>query len=122
MDLASLYFSSKGRISRKAYWLASLPLLALYIVAELLRDRGEASLEDAVLALIVLLVLMVPNVMLAIKRSHDRGKSGWFVLVSFIPVIGPIWLLVELGFLRGSEGENRFGPDPLAATPDAVLA
>jgi uncharacterized membrane protein YhaH (DUF805 family) len=121
MDLTSLYFSSKGRISRKVYWLASLPLLALYVVAELLRD-GEASLEDAVLALIVLLVLMVPNVTLAIKRCHDRGKSGWFVLISFIPVIGSIWLLVELGFLRGSEGENRFGPDPLAATPDAVLA
>ena len=121
MDLTSLYFSSNGRIPRKIYWLASLPLLALYIVAELLME-GQASLGSAVLALSVVLVLMVPSFMLAIKRFHDRGKSGWFVLISFIPVIGPIWLLVELGFLRGSEGENRFGPDPLAATPDGMLA
>ena len=121
MDLASLYFSSNGRISRKMYWLASLPLVALYIVAELL-IKGPSSLGDAVLALIVVLALSVPSFVLAIKRCHDRDKSGWFVLISFIPVIGPIWLLVELGFLRGSAGENRFGPDPLAPTRHAALA
>lgn len=121
MDLTSLYFSCNGRIPRKVYWLASLPLFGMYIVAELL-VAGERSFGATVLALMVLLVLTVPSLVLSIKRFHDRDKSGWFVLISFIPVIGPIWLLVELGFLRGSEGENRFGPDPLAATPGAVLA
>ena len=48
-----------------------------------------------------------------VKRWHDRDKSGWFVLVNFIPFIGTIWALVELGFLRGTMGPNRFGPDPL---------
>lgn len=121
MDLTSLYFSSNGRIPRKVYWLASLPLFALYIVAELLME-GDASMGAAVLALIVLLVLTVPGFMLGIKRFHDRDKSGWFMLFGFIPVIGPIWLLVELGFLRGSDGPNRFGPDPLTMAPDALLA
>jgi uncharacterized membrane protein YhaH (DUF805 family) len=79
-------------------------------------------LQGAVLALIIVLVLLVASSMLAIKRFHDRDKSGWFVLISFIPVIGPIWLLIELGFLRGSAGDNRFGPDRLAATRHAVLA
>lgn len=120
MDLTSLYFSSHGRIPRKVYWLGSLPLFALYIVAELLM-AGQPSPGDAVLALIIVLVLLVPNFILAIKRCHDRDRSGWFVLISFIPLIGPIWLLVELGFLRGSDGENRFGPDPLAMR-HAVLA
>jgi uncharacterized membrane protein YhaH (DUF805 family) len=121
MDLTSLYFSSQGRIPRKIYWLASLPLIALYIVAELLM-KGQASVGGAVLALIILLVVVAASCMLAIKRCHDRDKSGWFVLISFIPVIGPLWMLVELGFLRGSDGQNRFGPDPLGATGDAVLA
>jgi uncharacterized membrane protein YhaH (DUF805 family) len=121
MDLTSLYFSSQGRIPRKTYWLASLPLIALYIVAELLME-GQPSLGGAILALSIVLVLLVASSMLAIKRCHDRDKSGWFVLISFIPVIGPIWLLVELGFLRGSDGENRFGTDPLSGMGHAALA
>ena len=115
----SLYFSPNGRIPRKVFWLASLPLYALFILADVLTKDG-VSLETAVLVSIVLLALVVPSYVLCIKRSHDRDKSGWFVLISFIPVIGPIWLLVELGFLRGSEGENRFGPDPLAARSAAL--
>jgi uncharacterized membrane protein YhaH (DUF805 family) len=121
MDLTSLYFSSQGRIPRKTYWLASLPLIALYIVAELLME-GQPALGGAVLALSIVLVLLVTSSMLAIKRCHDRDKSGWFVLISLIPVIGPLWLLVELGFLRGSAGDNRFGPDPLTGMRHAALA
>ena len=48
------------------------------------------------------------------KRCHDRNRSGWFQAIVLIPIIGAIWLLIELGFLKGTEGENRFGPDPLA--------
>ncbi len=47
------------------------------------------------------------------KRCHDRGRSGWFQLITLIPLIGSLWLFVELGLLKGKEGENRFGPDPL---------
>ena len=46
------------------------------------------------------------------KRYHDRGKSGWWYLVTFIPLIGPIWVLIELQFLSGDRGSNRFGPPP----------
>jgi len=118
MDLMSLYFSSNGRISRKTYWLASLPLGALWIVCELLKEDVAGGGAGLVLP-IILLVSLVPSFMLSIKRSHDRDKSGWFVLVSFIPLLGPLWILVELGFLHGTVGSNRFGPDPLAVGPDA---
>ena len=111
-------FSANGRISRKVYWLASLPLAALWILCELLKEDVADGGMVIVLA-IVLLASIIPNLMLSIKRSHDRDKSGWFVLVGAFPVLGPLWLLVELGFLRGTVGSNRFGPDPLAATPDA---
>jgi uncharacterized membrane protein YhaH (DUF805 family) len=46
-----------------------------------------------------------------VKRWHDRNKSGWWVLVGFIPYIGGIWQIIECGCLRGTEGENRFGSD-----------
>ena len=125
MDLASLYLSSKGRISRKEYWLASLPLCVLLIVSELL-IRAVAIFEAPMFSVIVSLGLLVPSFMLCVKRFHDRDRSGWFALLGLIPVLGPLWLLVDLGLLRGTRGSNRFGPDPLGPMPDpdrhAVLA
>jgi uncharacterized membrane protein YhaH (DUF805 family) len=121
MDWVALYLSSHGRIARKTYWLASLPLLPLFIVLDLLMT-GDVSAATSISALIVFAALLVPNVMLGIKRFHDRDKSGWFMLINLIPLIGPLWILVELGFLQGSEGSNRFGPDPRAVLPDAVMA
>jgi uncharacterized membrane protein YhaH (DUF805 family) len=118
MDLTSLYFSSNGRIPRKVYWLASLPLFVLSMLPELI-VRADTTSEAAVFSLIVLLALVVPSFMVCIKRFHDRDKSGWFMLISFIPLLGPLWLLVELGLLRGTKGPNRFGADPLSATSDA---
>ncbi|TGR16409.1 DUF805 domain-containing protein, partial [Mesorhizobium sp. M8A.F.Ca.ET.197.01.1.1] len=48
------------------------------------------------------------------KRWHDRNKSGWWTLIGLIPIIGGIWLLIELGILEGTRGANQYGPDPLA--------
>jgi uncharacterized membrane protein YhaH (DUF805 family) len=121
MDWVALYLSSHGRISRKAYWLASLPLLPLFIVLDLLMT-GDANAASSGSATIVFAALLVPNLMLGIKRFHDRDKSGWWLLISLVPLIGPLWILVELGFLQGSEGSNRFGPDPRTVLPDAVMA
>jgi uncharacterized membrane protein YhaH (DUF805 family) len=47
-----------------------------------------------------------------IKRWHDRDKSGTWMFVGFIPFVGPLWTLVELWFLPGTVGPNRFGPSP----------
>lgn len=121
MDWAALYLSPHGRISRKAYWLASLPLLPIFLVVDPLMT-GDFNAAAGVSALIVFAALLVPTFILGIKRCHDRDKSGWFMLLNLIPLIGPLWLLVELGFLHGSEGNNRFGPDPLAVMPDGVMA
>jgi uncharacterized membrane protein YhaH (DUF805 family) len=118
MGLTALYFSSTGRISRKTYWFAWLPLLALSVVTELLEGIVVTSGDDVALLLITLLAVAIPSWMLFIKRLHDRGKSGWFVLIGLIPVFGPLWLFVELGFLSGTTGSNLYGPDPLAPLLD----
>jgi uncharacterized membrane protein YhaH (DUF805 family) len=47
-----------------------------------------------------------------IKRSHDRDRSGWFILLFLVPLLN-LWPLIELLFLRGTIGSNRFGPDPV---------
>lgn len=58
-------------------------------------------------------ICICPYFALQIKRWHDRDKSGLWMLIVFVPFIGVLWSLIELGFLRGSAGRNRFGPDPL---------
>jgi uncharacterized membrane protein YhaH (DUF805 family) len=47
---------------------------------------------------------------IGIKRFHDRDKSGWWVLIAFVPIIGWIWYLIECGFLPGTDGPNRYDP------------
>ncbi len=133
MDWKYLFTSFEGRINRKPFWLS---LLALFVVEWILMlvlglvlgtsmmgnvDPNMAPDQAAAMAtkgmipiIIVSLVFLYPALAIYAKRWHDRGKSGWWTLIGLVPVIGGIWLLVELGFLRGTEGPNQYGNDPLA--------
>lgn len=57
-----------------------------------------------------------------LKRWHDRNKSSSWLVLMFVPIVGPIWTLFECGFLKGSPGENRFGSDPLAPDVELIFA
>jgi uncharacterized membrane protein YhaH (DUF805 family) len=109
MDIGNLYFSAQGRLNRQAYWLATIPL---FILSVFLETTTEILHESTILMLY--LILIVSGYMIAIKRCHDRNKSGWWILLSFIPLVGLLWTLVELGCLKGSDGDNEYGTDPLA--------
>jgi uncharacterized membrane protein YhaH (DUF805 family) len=111
MAWCELYLSCQGRLSRRQYWLASLPLIGAQILIELL----IASEIEPVLAALLSLGLAVPSFVITIKRLHDRGRNGWFASIAAIPFLGAIWLLIEAGLLPGVRGPNRFGPDPLEA-------
>ena len=110
-DVQSGWFSFEGRIRRKDFWLRYvLPILVVnFIVAFIDAAAGAQN----VLVGLVSLILLVPNLAGTIKRLHDRDRSGWFIFIILIPVIGGIWLLIEVGFLAGTPGPNRFGHDPL---------
>ena len=66
---------------------------------------------------LVTLVSLWVSIATDVRRFHDRDKSGWWVFIVLIPVVGAAWLLIECGFLPGTIGPNRFGPDPLASKP-----
>jgi len=112
--IVALYFSAEGRISRSIYWLAQIPLIALNLV---IMTIGDAMADGglALLCFALSIAVTVASIMIGIKRCHDRDKSGWWVALSFVPLIGWIWTIVELGFLQGTVGPNRFGPDPVPA-------
>jgi len=59
-----------------------------------------------------MLLFLYPSIVICIKRLHDPDHAGWFYLLFFVPLVN-IWIGIELYFLRGTEGANRFGPDPL---------
>ena len=109
--LRQLLFSLNGRIGRRTWWLwgvAAMLGLAMYATV-LLRVAGvSATVTDTA----VNLLLLWPAVALSVKRWHDRGKSGWWVLVALVPFIGWLWMLVENGLLRGTARPNRFGDLP----------
>lgn len=115
-----LLFSFEGRIGRLTYFLAGLMqlvvmmLLMAYPVIHIINlPKGQSPSAAIVLWMLPLVVLGTwMGLALIAKRYHDRGKSVLWYLVTFIPVIGPIWVFVELQFLPGESGSNRFGPPP----------
>lgn len=110
------YADFSGRSRRKEFWMFALGVFIAEIVVSLVeRVLGLSGMIGGVygpLMLILVLGLLVPNLALGVRRLHDQDKSGWFLLLAFIPLIGGIILLVFF-CLEGTKGPNRFGPDPL---------
>lgn len=108
-----IFLDPRGRIARATFWLYGVAaLLGLGVLGHLLLGIARVRQDNA--EHIVNLLLVWPAVATAAKRWHDRDKSGWWVLVVLIPVVGWIWALIENGCLRGTPGPNRFGTCPTA--------
>lgn len=109
-----ILFSFDGRIPRRTLWGASILIgVAFYaIVFALVMIFGAESGATSIGVLIMYVPLMWSSLALQVKRWHDRDKSGWWVLIGLIPLIGPIWAFVETGCLRGTVGDNQYGADP----------
>jgi uncharacterized membrane protein YhaH (DUF805 family) len=116
MNWRQYLFSFQGRVGRQQYWwmiLLSLPFIAAAFVV----NGGLEGDPTDYPGILLLLPPLWPTAAVSIKRWHDRNKSGWWILIGLIPIVGDIWVLVENGFLRGTPGDNRFGPEPLAQKP-----
>ena len=119
--MLALLFSPSGRIGRARWWLGQIAALAIAIIFVvffgMLHGVTEQSLSTddlhlAVGLLILFVLLLWMTFCLTVKRYHDRGKSGWWYLIQFVPLIGGIWALVELGFCSGDDGDNEYGDGP----------
>lgn len=124
--MQSLLFSFQGRINRAKFWLIHVGMWVVMAVAfgvllggAALSGDPEAAMRSAGtvpgLILVAVYVVMVwVGLAAGVKRWHDRNKSGWWILIALVPVIGGLWYLIECGFLPGTAGPNTYGPDPLA--------
>jgi uncharacterized membrane protein YhaH (DUF805 family) len=100
--------TTRGRIPRSTFWWFHAMLFVLLLIPQFLA-------EDTMIPGFgfVFLLMLVVRIIVEIKRWHDRDKSGWWFLIGLIPVVGWLWVIIECGFLPGTQGENRFGPDPI---------
>lgn len=117
MDMKRLLFSFEGRVNRAPFWgyaIASMILMAM--VGASLQSQASTAIN------VLCIALLWPALAVQTKRWHDRGKSAWFLLVNLIPLVGGLWVLIECGCLRGTDGANRFGADPLAGGGAAATA
>ncbi|MGR5146267.1 DUF805 domain-containing protein [Photobacterium alginatilyticum] len=107
-------FSFQGRMRRRDYWIYSLPVLLVSLPVLFYNASGSAGSNPVleVLSLVILGFVFWASAALNVKRLHDRNKSAWWVIVTFLPYIGPIFVIVELGILDGTKGPNQFGADP----------
>lgn len=109
------YTAFSGRARRKEYWMFFLFNMiisyALNFLGQMLVDSlgTLAALPSAIYGLAVL----IPSIAVCVRRLHDINKSGWFMLIALIPIIGGIWLLIKLAS-EGDKGANQYGEDPKA--------
>ena len=120
-SVLSQYVGFSGRAPRSEYWYWVLFTILISIVAGILdavlfSDSGISPLDS-----IVTLILLLPGLAVSVRRLHDIGRSGWWVLISLVPVIGWI-LLIVWAATKGEPTENRFGQPPLATTGSPMVA
>ena len=113
-----LLASFRGRISRFSFWTATVLLWCTFAVLFVFIEAALGRMAT----LILYLPLIWFQIALAVKRTHDRGRSAWWLLIAVIPILGPLWLLIELGFRVGTAGENQYGADPLEGADYLTVA
>jgi uncharacterized membrane protein YhaH (DUF805 family) len=123
----SNYVNFSGRSRRSAYWFWFLFVIILQIITYTLDGvinpdsvatavgGGSASISVAAgpVTFIAMLAVLLPGIAVSIRRLHDTDRSGWWLLIVLVPLVGAILLIVWY-CTEGTRGPNRFGADPKA--------
>jgi len=106
------YVKFDGRASRPAFWWWVLFAILVSVAANII----DLAIGGPVITSLAGLALLLPNLSVSIRRLHDTNRTGWWVLIGLIPLIGLIVLLIF--YLQDSDpGENRYGPPPVGPPP-----
>ena len=117
-DVIKQYAVFDGRAGRPEYWWFFLINTIISVILDLVIPGATGQVLGAIYALAVLL----PSIGVGIRRLHDTNRTGWWLLVSLVPLVGWIWIIVLLA-LAGDDGPNRYGPPPGALRePDTIVA
>ena len=109
------YANFTGRSQRSAYWWWQLFCILIGIglsIIDAVAFSGFITNGNGPLVGLWSLAILIPNLAIGVRRLHDRDMSGWFMLLILIPVLGAL-ILLYFFVTAGTQGPNRFGPDPL---------
>jgi uncharacterized membrane protein YhaH (DUF805 family) len=123
LEALKKYAEFSGRATRQEYWMFVLFNFVFSSAASLLDGfigltYGENYGTYGLINSIYSLVLFIPGLSVTVRRLHDTTRSGWFMLIALIPIIGWIKIIVVLAS-RGVEGPNKYGADPQGSNSDA---
>jgi uncharacterized membrane protein YhaH (DUF805 family) len=109
------YTNFKGRSNRKEYWFFFLINIIISIVLAVIDNNFRLIIDRdmgiGLLSSIYSLAILLPAIAVSIRRLHDIGKSGKWIFIAFVPIIGGFWLLYLL-INKGEEGNNQYGDEP----------
>jgi uncharacterized membrane protein YhaH (DUF805 family) len=108
-----------GRARRKEYWffvLFNIIISAALAIVDYFTGTYSATYGMGLLGCLYTLGVLIPAIAVSVRRLHDTGRSGWWLLLALIPVIGGIVLLVFMVF-DSDPGENKYGPSPKVDQP-----
>jgi len=114
LDVLKKYAVFSGRAQRKEFWMfALINVIAIYVLGFIDGALGTWIFASGfgLLSVIYLLAVFLPMLGLSVRRLHDTGRSGWWLLINIIPLIGPITLLVFY-CLDSTPKENQYGDNP----------
>jgi uncharacterized membrane protein YhaH (DUF805 family) len=115
LDVLKQYVAFSGRARRQEYWMFILFSLIISLILAIVENLiGIPNVLTGIYSLAVLL----PSLSVLFRRLHDTGRSGWWFLISFIPVIGSIILLVFT--CLDSTEDNQYGPNPKTGANTSV--
>ena len=118
IEVLKKYAVFNGRARRKEYWYYYLFYMLTYIVLiiiDVVAGTFSAEAGMGLLSGIYTLSVLIPSIAVGVRRLHDTNRSGWWLLIGLIPIIGAIVLIVFLASDSKPE-ENQYGPNPKAAT------
>jgi uncharacterized membrane protein YhaH (DUF805 family) len=111
------YATFTGRAHRTEYWMFVL----VYFVIAIVLGVVDSIVTGGLLGGLFALALLVPSIAVAVRRLHDTSRSGWWLLIGFVPLVGFIVLLVFM-CLDSTPGSNEYGPNPKGAGAAAAAA
>lgn len=85
----------------------------LVLLAFILINMGSIGFLGLVFVVLAFVGLFIPTIAVQVRRFHDQNKSGWFALFNLVPYAGPLIIAIFM-LIPGTQGDNDFGPDPLA--------
>jgi uncharacterized membrane protein YhaH (DUF805 family) len=118
LEVLKKYAVFNGRARRKEYWMFFLFNIIISIVLIIVDGIVGTSAAPGALGLLgglYALALLIPGIAVAVRRLHDTGRSGWWILIGLVPFVGGIILIVFL-VQDGTPGDNQFGSNPKMVT------